>query len=487
MNRRSLLKSIGLAGLAVSASSLTDVFSNKAYAASGQKPNVILMFIDDMGYSDIGCYCQEYGNTWYESPNIDSIRSAGMKFTDAYASCCVCSPTRVSVMTGRYPTRSGITNWIGSGNPTNREYLCPTNTGKMALSDVTIAEVLKPAGYTTCHIGKWHLGSSGYYPDDQGFDHNKGGCHWGHPWNGYFSPYGLPADAGMPDGPDGEYLTDREGQEAIDFIQSAHDSGGPFFLYMSHYTVHRPTEAKQSDIDYFDAKAKPSESRYSSLKSGYAAMIKSLDDAVGGILAKLESLNITNDTIIIFTSDNGGLLGDTNNYPLRGGKCMHYEGGIRVPMLIKWPGVVVPGSQSSEPVISVDIMPTICEMAGVRIPSGTTIDGMSIVPIAKQKGSIKRDSLFWHYPHYNHDLPASIIRRGKWKLIKRYGGDKEYELFDLANDMSEANDLAPENPERVKELNEKLTVWLRHTNAKLPTKNPAFSESSDEKKQIQIG
>ncbi|MBI9019066.1 MAG: sulfatase-like hydrolase/transferase [Phycisphaerae bacterium] len=487
MNRRNFLKSMGAASLAATVSGFTCVSGKKAYAAASKKTNVILILVDDFGWADIGCYCQEFGNDYYESPNIDRLRSEGMKFTDAYASCCVCSPTRASVMTGRYPTRSGITNWIGSSNPSNREYICPTNTSKLPLGDVTIPEILGPAGYATCHVGKWHLGDSGYLPENQGFDENIGGCHWGHPKKGYFSPYQFPSNANLPDGPNGQYLTDREGQESVDFIQSAHDANKPFFLYMSHYTVHRPTQAKQSDIDYFAAKAKPSNSRYKSLKPAYAAMIKSLDEAVGGILDKLDSLGIADDTAIIFTSDNGGLLPDTVNYPLKGGKAEHWEGGIRVPLLVKWPGIVAPNSLSAEPTISVDLLPTICEMANIRVPNGVTIDGQSIVSVLKQKGSLKRDSLFWHYPHYNHDLPATTIRSKEWKLIKRYGGNKEFELFNLKNDISETTDLAAQFPGKVKELNEKLLAWLRHTNAKMPVKNPNHPGNADEKKKIQLG
>ena len=482
MKRRDFLKFLG-AG-AVAAAVPTGV--SRVLGAGAAQPNIVLVLVDDLGWADIGCYCAQYGNDYYETPNIDSIRSEGMKFTDAYATCCVCSPTRVSVMTGRYPTRSGITNWIGSSNPTTNEYLCPTNTAQMPLEDITIPEILGPAGYTTCHVGKWHLGASAYYPQYQGFDYNKGGCHWGHPWNGFFSPYNLPSDAGLPNGPDGEYLTDREGQEATAFIQNAHDAGKPFFLYLANYAVHRPTQAKQSDIDYFNSKTKPP-APHNNLNATYAAMIKSMDEAVGDVLTKLNELNIADETIIIFTSDNGGLLPDTTNYPLRGGKSEHWEGGIREPFIVKWPGVVAADSLSGEPVISVDLLPTICEMAGVRVPSGITIDGKSIVPVLKQQGSLKRESLFWHHPHYNHDLPATTIRSGNWKLIKRYGGDKEFELFNLKNDISETTDLAASEPAKVRELNEKLVAWLRHTNAKMPVKNPSWTGASSEKKEIRLG
>ncbi|GAG34107.1 unnamed protein product, partial [marine sediment metagenome] len=239
-----------------------------------------------------------------ETPNTDRLRAEGMKFTDAYSTCAVCSPSRVSILTGRYPARCGITDWIGAKNPTDREMLCPTNATQMPLSEVTIAEVLRACGYATCHIGKWHLGAKNYYPDRQGFDHNIGGLHWGRPkgpYPQYFSPYGM---ATLTDGPKGEYLTDREGREAVNFIQNSRDSGKPFFLYMSHYAIHDPFQAKNGVIAKYRNKAKPP--GYKRLRAVYAAMIESLDDAVGRILETLEGLDIADNTVVIFTSDNGG-------------------------------------------------------------------------------------------------------------------------------------------------------------------------------------
>lgn len=494
MRRRDFLKIVAAGATAAAfPPGLSPVF------ADSPKPNIILILVDDLGWADVGCYGAEYGNDYYETPNIDAIRTEGMKFSDAYAACPVCSPTRVSVMTGRYPPRSGITNYIGGSNPTNKEYLCPANANHMPLEDVTIPEILGPAGYISAHVGKWHLGASDYYPQKQGFDYNKCGCHWGMPSGNssgggvYFSPYAFPAGTdypggtSLPDGPVGEYLTDREGQEAVTFIQNAHNSGKPFFLYLANYAVHRPIQARQSDIDYFNSKPKPADPRYHSLSPTFAAMLKGLDDAIGEIAAKLNDLNIADNTIIIFTGDNGAHDEDTVIYPLRGGKAELWEGGIREPFIVKWPGVVQPNSLSGEPVITVDLLPTICEMAGVRVPEGVTIDGKSIVPVLKQQGSLKRESLFWHYPHYNHDLPATMIRSGNWKLIKRYGGDKEFELFNLKDDISETTDMAANEPAKVRELNEKLVAWLRHTNAKMPVKNPNWTGTSSKKRRARIG
>jgi arylsulfatase A len=485
MNRRNFLKSLGAAAAAsLVGPGLSSL--GRAFASPGSNLNIVLILADDLGWGDVRCYGLEYGNDYFETPNIDRLRSEGMKFTDAYSPCAVCSPSRAAILTGRYTPRSGVTNWIGSSNPTNREMLCPANASQMPLAEVTIAEVLRPHGYATCHVGKWHLGTTNYFPDRQGFDHNLGGLHWGQPKGPkpqYFSPYGM---ATLPDGPEGEYLTDREGQEAVNFIQNSYDSGYPFFLYMSHYAIHNPFQAKDETIAKYESKPKPADPAYGHIQPVYAAMIEILDDAVGGILDKLDELGIADNTVVIFTSDNGGRQNHTVNGPFRGGKTWLWEGGTRVPLIVRWPGVVEPNSLSEEPVIGVDFLPTFCDMAGVPLPAGVEIDGISIVPVLKQQGPLGRDSLFWHYPHYNNDIPGSIIRCGKWKLIKRYGGDKEFELFDLENDISETTDLAPDIPEKVREFNEKLAAWLRRTGAKLPVKNPGYNHPA-ESVNVQIG
>jgi len=456
----------------------------------GKKPNIVLVLVDDLGWRDVGCYVPANGG-FYETPNIDKLAAAGVRFTDGYAACAVCSPTRAAVMTGRYPARLGVTDWIRSRfqggkipaykkNPTeyvggkNKKLLCPPNALWMELEEITIAEALESAGYTSCHIGKWHLGADDWYPDRQGFDFNIGGCDYGQPPT-YFDPYFRKGQGQIPTLKPrrrGEYLTDREADEAVNFIREHKDK--PFFLYMAHYAVHTPIQAKKKLTEKY--RDKP---RYGQKNPAYAAMIESVDDAVGAICSTLNELNLTGNTVFIFTSDNGGLSGVTNNAPLRAGKGHPYEGGIRVPAIIRWPGVIKPGTVSNEPVTSVDYFPTICEVADVPIPQDRAIDGVSLVKHLKTNGTSKlsRDEIFWHFPHYRGGIvPYSIIRAGEWKLIKRYEG-RTFELFNLKADLSEKNDLSETMPEKVRELDNRLDKWLRATGAKLPRPNPDYASA----------
>jgi len=477
--RRGFLKALGLGAAALT--------TRRAPAAAApgkdRKPNFIIILVDDMGWTDLACFSSRY----YQTPHIDRLASQGMKFTDAYAACAVCSPTRAAVQTGRYPARVGITDWIrarfqGGKIPANRKaptkykgaprnkVLCPPNPFWMESEEVTLAEVLKPAGYTSCHIGKWHLGADPWYPDRQGYDLNIGGCDYGQPPS-YFDPYSNKKLKNIPTlkpRRKGEYLTDREGDEAAAFIRA--NRGRPFLLNMCHYAVHTPIQAKKDLIGKYKAK-RPTNQK----NPTYAAMVHSVDDATGKIMAALDACGIADRTVIIFTSDNGGLMGPTDNAPLRAGKGHPYEGGIRVPLIVRWPGVVTAGSVSSEPVTSVDYFPTICEAAGVRPPAGRAIDGESILPVLRQAGTLKREAIFWHFPHYRGSIhPYSIIRAGDWKLIKRYDG-KPFELFNLRDDLSEKTDLAGKMPKKVKELDEKLVAWLKHTGAKVPRPNPDYN------------
>ena len=482
--RRDFLKamSLGTTALALQGpTGATRLFANKL---THKKPNFILILIDDLGWMDAGCY----GSKFYETPNIDRLAAEGMRFTDGYAACAVCSPTRAAVMTGRYPARLGVTDWIrarfqsgkipaNKKNPTeyvggkNRKLLCPPNALWMELEELTIAEALKSGGYTSCHIGKWHLGPDNWYPDKQGFDFNIGGCDFGQPPS-YFDPYSRKGQGQIPTlkpRRKGEYLTDREADEAVKFIRRQKDK--PFFLYMSHYAVHTPIQGKKNLIDKYKAK-KPTNQK----NPTYAAMVESVDDAVGKICSVLDELNLADNTIIFFTSDNGGLMGVTSNAPLRAGKGHPYEGGIREPLIIRWPKVIKPGTLSHEPVTSIDYLPTICEAAGVLPPYDRPIDGISIVKHLKSNGTKKlsREAIFWHFPHYRGKIvPYSIIRAGDWKLIKRYEG-KTFELFNLKADLSEKNDLSEKMPEKVNELDAKLTGWLRAADAKLPIPNPDY-------------
>ena len=455
--------------------------TNAAQPQSGDKLNFVFILVDDLGWMDTGCY----GSRFYETPNIDKLTADGMRFTDGYAACAVCSPTRAAVMTGRYPARLGVTDWIrarfqggkipeNKKNPTeyvagkDRKLLCPPNALWMELDEITIAEALKPAGYTSCHIGKWHLGADDWYPDKQGFDFNIGGCDFGQPPS-YFDPYSRKRQGSIPTlSPrrEGEYLTDREADEAVNFIRSHKDK--PFFLYMAHYAVHTPIQGKEDIVAKYKDK-KPTDQN----NPTYAAMIESVDDAVGKIISAIDESGIAEKTIVFFTSDNGGLLGITSNTPLRSGKGYPYEGGIREPLIIRWPKVIKAGTISHEPITSVDYFPTICEAAGVPLPQDRAIDGISLLGHLKSNGSDKlnREAIFWHFPHYRGKIvPYSIVRAGDWKLIKRYE-DKTFELFNLKNDLSEQNDLSEKMPEKVKELDTKLNKWLQSSNARLPRPN----------------
>ena len=486
--RRHFLKTIGLGAAAFAIKSSRDATRLFANEATSNKPNIVLILVDDLGWIDTGCY----GSKYYETPNIDKLAADGMRFTNAYAACAVCSPTRAAVMTGRYPARLGVTDWIRSRfqggkipenkkNPTeyvggkNKKLLCPPNALWMELEEITIAEALKPAGYTSCHIGKWHLGADDWYPDRQGFDFNIGGCDFGQPPN-YFDPYFRKGQGAIPTlepHRKGEYLTDREADEAVKFIHNHKDK--PFFLYMAHYTVHTPIQAKKDLIEKY--KAKPPTNQKNPT---YAAMVESLDDAVGRICSTLDELYLAENTIIFFTSDNGGLLGPTNNAPLRSGKGFPYEGGIREPLIVRWPKLVKPGTISNEPVTSVDYFPTICQAAGVPLPNDRDIDGVSLLGHLKSNGTreLNRHALYWHFPHYRGKIvPYSIIREGSWKLIKRYEG-KPFELFNLKSDLSEENDLSKIYPTKTRQLDAKLRRWLRLTGAKLPKPNPNYDSNN---------
>jgi len=482
LSRRDFVKTIGLGAAVV----LPGYARHALGKTSRAKPNVVFILVDDLGWTDAGCY----GSRYYETPNIDRLAQQGVKFTDGYAACAVCSPTRAAVMTGRYPARVGVTDWIHfrdfKGNRTNpneksptdyvggknKKLLCPPNPFWMELDEITIAEALKPAGYVTCHVGKWHLGPDAWYPDKQGFDFNVGGCDFGQPPT-YFDPYTNKRQGSIPTlepRKKGEYLTDRESDEAVRFIKEHSDR--PFFLYMAHYAVHTPIQGKKELVDKY--KAKPPTNQKNPT---YAAMVHSVDQAVGRIMTALDEMEVADNTLVVFTSDNGGLLGPTDNAPLRSGKGYPYEGGIREPTIVRWPAAVDAGWECSVPVTSVDYFPTICEAAGVKLPGDRTIDGESIMPLLTQTGSIERDAIYWHFPHYRRDdvVPYSIVRAGDWKLIKRYEG-KRFELFNLRDDLSETTDLSGDMPGKVSELDARLSAWLDSVGAKLPIPNPAYGE-----------
>ena len=383
-----------------------------AHAAAPVKPNVVLILADDLGWTDLACF----GSDLHETPALDQLARDGMKFTQNYSACTVCSPTRAALMTGKYPARLHITDWIPGAMPDNPKLIVPDWTKYLPLEEVTLAEVFKAAGYTTGLIGKWHLATAGsetYYPEKQGFDVNIAGTDKPQPPT-YYAPWKIPTL--QPDGKDGEYLTDRLGDEAVKFIERSKDK--PFFLYLPHFAVHLPLQGRADLTAKYEKKIREG---LNHKNAAYAAMNESLDTAVGRVRAKLAELKLTERTIVIFTSDNGGRVPTTSNLPLRVGKASAYEGGVRVPLIVSWPGVTKPGSVSNAPVITMDLFPTLVEMTGVPMGAARPIDGVSIASLLRGGTKPTRDTLYWHYPHHQHyqlggAMPYGAVRSGDFKL-----------------------------------------------------------------------
>jgi arylsulfatase A-like enzyme len=465
-----------------------------------QKPNIVFILIDDLGWRDLSCY----GSTFYETPNLDRLAREGLHFTDAYASCPVCSPTRASILTGKYPATVGVTDWIDWGNwvhPAKGRVIDVPYLKQLPLSEYSLAKALRDNGYATWHVGKWHLGGKGFLPQDHGFEVNVGGCEWGSPGRqGYFSPWGIPGlnDADVPKGTDlTDYLTDR----AIELIRNS--DGRPFFLNLWHYTVHTPIQAKEEKVRKYQAKAKalgldalkaieegecfPCEHkkhlrvqrRLLQSDPVYAAMIETLDENVGRVLAAVEEAGQTQNTVVIFTSDNGGLStaegSPTTNAPLSEGKGWMYEGGTREPLIVKWPGVTEPGTVCTTPVTSTDFYPTFLEMAGLDPIPEQHCDGVSLVPLLKGGGELPREAIFWHYPHYGNQggTPGSSARMGDDKLIEFFE-DGRLELYDLRHDIGERHNLAAQEPELRDRMRDALAAWRESVEAKIPEPNPRW-------------
>ena len=449
-----------------------------------KKTNFVFFLVDDMGMMDLGTY----GSTFHETPNIDQLAKTGMKFNYGYAACPVCSPTRASIMTGRHPVRVDITDWIpGQANKKTNKLIHPSDQNNLALEEVTLAEELKNHGYQTFFAGKWHLGSEGHWPTDQGFDINIGGHHRGSPPGGYYAPWNNPTlEAKKKD----EYLTERLTEESIRFLEKR-DSDKPFLLYLSYYNIHTPIQAYRKHIGHYQKKAEkfsgttPTEQEHSGQtrmrqdNPALASMVSAVDDSVGTLLAKLDELGLSNDTVVIFFADNGGLstkpkMGPGSNSPLRAGKGWLYEGGVREPTIIRAPGVTKAASISNEPIVSMDFFPTMLELAGLPHKPDLHADGRSLLPeLTGKKG--KPRPLYWHYPHYHGSTwkPGASIRDGDWKLIKFYDQEK-VELYNLKKDPSEKKDLAKKNSAKAKELESKLIAWQKQMNAKLPKPNPNY-------------
>lgn len=459
-----------------------------AVAAPADRPNVVFFLVDDLGWRDLGAW----GSTFHETPNADRLARESMRFTSGYAACPVCSPTRASIMTGKYPARLKTTDFFGAAQPDkwkrNTRLLPAAYEERLPLQETTLAEAFKEGGYATFFAGKWHLGPEGFWPENQGFDINKGGCGAGGPYGPgkYFVPYGNPR---LEDGPKGEHLPDRLATETVKFIEANKDK--PFFAYLSFYSVHTPLMARPDLKEKYEEKAKgvkhegpdwlpegTRQARQIQDHAVYAGMVEAMDAAMGKVLGALDRLGLTKKTVVCFMSDNGGLStsegSPTSNLPLRAGKGWLYEGGIREPMMIKWPGVTPPGSTCDRPVISTDFYPTLLEIASLPPRPQQHLDGISIVPLLRQSGAPPRDAIFWHYPHYGNQggAPGGAIRSGDWKLIEWYE-DGKIELFNTRADIGEKNNLAAKEPAKAKELFAKLKEWREQVGASMPAPNPA--------------
>ena len=465
-----------------------------AGSAPARRPNLLFILIDDLGWMDT----TPYGSRYYDTPSIQRLAQRSMLFTDAYSASPLCSPTRASILTGLYPARLGITTPAGhlpplppdavllpETAPPWRRVITPESRRHLPLEQYTLAEAFRDAGYRTGFMGKWHLGQTeDYWPQHQGFEVNIGGGGYPGPPS-YFSPYRIKP---LPDGPDGEYIADRLTDETLGFLEANRQE--PFFLCLWHYSVHAPYQSKEAYAAEHADRVDPRGKQDNPVMAG---MIRSMDESIGRVLDKLDELGLSDDTIVVFFSDNGGNEYDrvgesqwppTNNDPLRSGKGAIYEGGVRVPMLVCWPGVVQPGSHCPEPVSSIDFYPTLLQMAGLQAPSGKTLDGESLVPLLRQEGGLQREALFCHMPHLVNAQtgviapPATTVRKGDWKLIRFYdteeGWPDEYELYNLREDLGEQHNLAGSMPEKVRELDALIDGFLAQTGALVPRQNPAY-------------
>lgn len=494
-------------------------------------PNVIVFLVDDLGWRDVGCY----GSSLYETPNVDHLAEEGVRFTNAYAACHVCSPSRASILTGKYPARLNLTDWLPGRNDFPFQKLKNVEINQqLPAGETTLAEALKAQGYSTAIFGKWHLGEEPSGPTAHGFDsHVPKGWNKGWPLS-YYAPFDL---AGF-NGEEGEYLTDRLTDEALSYIEGNRDN--PFFMYFAHFAVHDPIEGRTDLVEKYEKKiaALPENTNppyilegnpdgetpisiedrtalldeeayegFSGLPKGavkvrqrqdnsnFASMVESMDESLGRVVSKLEELGLTENTIIIFCSDNGGMAAANfgnperkinpkkldkafsgSNLPLRGAKGWLYEGGIRVPMIVKWAGVKKPGSTCDVPVISTDFYPTILEMIGLPQQPQQHADGKSFVPLLTNQGEFNRDALYWHFPHYsNHGMqsPGGAVRYKNYKLIEYYENNT-VQLFDLENDLEELHDLSSEQPQKAEELREMLHQWRKDVSAKMMEPNPDY-------------
>jgi arylsulfatase A-like enzyme len=467
--------------------------------------NIVFILMDDYGWRDTACY----GSTFYETPNLDRLAAQGLRFTDAYAACPVCSPSRASILTGKYPARLGITDWIdwhGHCHPCRGRLVDAPYIKDLPGTEFTLAAALRAGGYQTWHVGKWHLGGPNHRPEQHGFDINVGGCEWGSPSKGYFAPWQIPVLPGHDVPPGTEltgYLTDR----AISLIRGR-DPARPFFLNFCHYAVHTPIQARAELVDKYRAKARrlkldevpavvegepfPTEHkrrlrvqrRLVQSDPTYAALIETVDTSIGRLLDALEQAGLSQDTLVLFTSDNGGLAtsegSPTSNLPLNEGKGWMYEGGTREPLIARWPAVVQPGTICTEPVTGPDFYPTLLAAAGLPPRPEQHRDGLSFLPLLHGSRTWRRGPIFWHYPHYGNQggTPGASVRDGDWKLIRFFEDDRN-ELYDLSADPGETRDLSAHRPAQAARLAACLQAWLACIGARLPEPNPDWSHHKE--------
>lgn len=471
---------------------LLSLFCGMAHAATGPRTNVILILADDLGWTDLGAF----GSDLHETPALDQLARDGMKFTQNYSACTVCSPTRAALLTGKYPARLRITDWIPGQMPENPRLLAPEWTKHLPTEETTLAEVFKAAGYATATIGKWHLakvGTTDSYPEAHGFDLNIAGTDRPQPPT-FIAPWKIPTLT--PEGRDGEHLNDRLAEEAERYLETVKDK--PFFLYLPHFAVHTPIQGRPDLVEKYRRKiaAKGGPEALTHKNPGYAALTEGMDSAIGRVRKKVADLGLAERTVILFTSDNGGRVTTdninrvptTSNKPLRWGKASAYEGGVRVPLIVYWPGVTKPGSVSDAPIITMDIFPTVIEMAGLPAAAAATgIDGINFASILRGSTTATRDTLFWHYPHHQHyqlggATPYAAIRSGDFKLVEIFHDLKErkVELYNLRDDIGETRDLAATHPAKAAELRARLTAWQKDVGAQMPTPNPHYDPARPE-------
>jgi arylsulfatase A len=473
-----MMRSLGRTAIVFALLMMTPIA--RAYESS--KENVILFLIDDMGWRDLGCQ----GSDYYQTPNIDALAREGVRFTQAYSACAVCSPTRAAILTGKYPARLLLTDWLPAGRWNPKSQLREGRFVRgLPVEEWSLAEAFHEAGYRTACIGKWHLGSEPFsLPEHHGFDINVGGNAHGAPGS-FFYPYegdwlipGTDHKAKwnvLPDGSEGEYLTDRLTDEAVHFIRDNQDR--PFFLYFPHYGVHTPIQAKPGTATRYEQI--PEDQRQGMPE--YAAMVQSIDESVGRVIHLLDELQLAEKTTVVFTSDNGGFWKATRNAPLRANKGAYYEGGIRVPLIIRCPGMKQRGLVIDEPVISNDLYPTCLSVAGLQSIPNQHLDGLDLGPLIRgETKTLDRPALYWHYPHYNEhpsSVPSSVIRKGQWKLIETFDPEG-LELYDLEHDIGESTNLALIRPEKTAELHQELIAWRTRIDAEMMRPNPNYDPAS---------